>query len=418
MYVAAVLGPGVLTLPGLAERVAGSSALLAWAALIALSWPIAATFARLGVRRPGASGVLDYCAAVFGRRFAVGVGRCFWFAIPVGTPAAALMAGGYVGAVTGSGRVASAVMGIGLTVVVAAVNLGRVATTARLQLVLSGVLAVFLVLCTAGSLSEANAANLQPFAPHGVGGVVRAVGVLVWGFAGWEAVASLSGEFRDRARDIVVAARRAVIVIGVLYAGVALAVTSVLGPAAGTEQAPLAGLLQQAMARNAAHAVAAAVAVALTAGVMNAYFAGAAHLTARLASAGGLPRWLASADDERTRRRRSVLTLAGLSTAGILLAAAARLDLLMLVSATSALLAVVCAACVYAAWVMARQDGRGGLVEAAASLGSVVMALAAGPFLVVPAAVILVPAVGNYAVRVAARLRRAPRRRPGRRLGV
>lgn len=52
MYVGAVLGPGVLFLPSLAARVAGPASVLAWAALLALSVPLAVTFAALGVRFP------------------------------------------------------------------------------------------------------------------------------------------------------------------------------------------------------------------------------------------------------------------------------------------------------------------------------------------------------------------------------
>src|SRR5437763_769403 len=56
LYVGAVLGPGVLFLPALAARVAGPASVLAWAALLALSAPLAMTFAALGVRHPEAGG--------------------------------------------------------------------------------------------------------------------------------------------------------------------------------------------------------------------------------------------------------------------------------------------------------------------------------------------------------------------------
>jgi amino acid efflux transporter len=387
MYVAAVLGPGVLSLPGLAERAAGPSALIAWGVLIVLSWPMAETFGRLGARHPGTGGVLDYCDEAFGSRCAVAVGRCFWFAIPVGTPAAAVMAGEYVGAATGGGRLQAALIGIALTVIVAAVNLGRVTTTARLQLVLTGVLAVFLVLCVAGSLSGARTANLHPFVEHGGSGVVRAIGILVWGFAGWEALASLSGSFRSPRRDLVPAARIAVTVVGLLYAAIAVAVAGVLGAGAGAT--PMAALLERAVGPGSAHVAAAAVSVALTASVMNAYFAGAAKLTDRLVAAGGLPAGLACPGPEPARK--PVLVLAGLCVATIAFAAVARIDLSSMVSATSALLATVCLACVCAAWRRSVKDRRRVLVESAAVLGGVVLVVSAGWFLVLPALIALTP---------------------------
>ena len=44
--------------------------------------------------------------------------------------------------------------------------------------------------------------NLTPFAPHGWAVVGTAAALLIWAFAGWEVVTSLSREYRDPARDI------------------------------------------------------------------------------------------------------------------------------------------------------------------------------------------------------------------------
>src|SRR4051812_35685063 len=65
LYVGAVLGPGVLFLPALAARAAGPASILAWAALLALSAPLAVTFAALGVRHPEAGGTAAYARAAF-----------------------------------------------------------------------------------------------------------------------------------------------------------------------------------------------------------------------------------------------------------------------------------------------------------------------------------------------------------------
>ena len=68
LYVGAVLGPGVLFLPALAAEIAGPASFLAWAGLLALSVPLALTFAALGVRHPEAGGTAAYTKAAFGRR--------------------------------------------------------------------------------------------------------------------------------------------------------------------------------------------------------------------------------------------------------------------------------------------------------------------------------------------------------------
>ena len=60
LYVGAVLGPGVLFLPALAAEIAGPASVLAWVGLLALSVPLAITFAALGVRCPEAGGTAAY----------------------------------------------------------------------------------------------------------------------------------------------------------------------------------------------------------------------------------------------------------------------------------------------------------------------------------------------------------------------
>ena len=55
-----MLGPGVLLLPALAAEAAGPASVLAWAGLLALSVPLAITFAALGVRFPEAGGTAAY----------------------------------------------------------------------------------------------------------------------------------------------------------------------------------------------------------------------------------------------------------------------------------------------------------------------------------------------------------------------
>src|SRR5207302_1627523 len=57
LYVGALIGPGVLLVPALAAQAAGAASIVAWAALLVLSAPLAIVFAALGVRHPVAGGV-------------------------------------------------------------------------------------------------------------------------------------------------------------------------------------------------------------------------------------------------------------------------------------------------------------------------------------------------------------------------
>jgi amino acid efflux transporter len=243
LSVGAVLGTGVISMPALAAGVAGPASLLAWVALIVLSAPLAWTFAALGARHPDGGGVSTYVRLAFGKRASAAVGWCFYFAVPLGAPAAAAFAGGYVADVLGGGR--TTVVGTFLVVmaIVFTMNWFGLRISGRAQLVLTGTLAVLLVVTVLTALPHARLANLTPFAPHGWTGVGAAAAVLVWGFAGWEAVSSLSGEYRNPRRDVPRAAAIAVFVVGALYLAVAATSVLVLGPALGGSSAPLADLL-------------------------------------------------------------------------------------------------------------------------------------------------------------------------------
>ncbi|MQY34496.1 hypothetical protein SRB17_24650 [Streptomyces sp. RB17] len=186
----------------------------------------------------------------------------------------------------------------------------------RMQLAL----AVLLVALLLTALPHTHPRNLRPFAPHGWTAIGSAAALLVWSFAGWEAVTHLAADFRRPARDLPRATAVAVAVVGVLYLAVAATSVLVLGPAAGTSDAPLAELHAPGIGGT-VHVPAAAAAVLLTLGTMNAYFAGAARLGAALGRDGALPARIDRGGSVGEVPRRSLAVVTGPS--GLALAAIA-----------------------------------------------------------------------------------------------
>jgi amino acid efflux transporter len=312
LYIGAVLGTGVIALPALAANTAGPASLLAWVALILLSIPLAATFSALGARYPDAGGISTCVQLAFGSYPAAVVGWCFLLAVPVGGPAAAIFAGAYVQAAIGGGTATVMITAFALVLGIAAINAFGVTMSGRIQVLVAGLLVMFLLAAVCTSLPHARPENLHPFAPHGWLAVGSAAGLLVWSFAGWEAITYLAAEFRQPARDMPKAAAAAVVVIGILYFAVAAATILVLGPRASATAAPLALLLAIGFGGQ-VKMLAAVVALLLTAGTMNAYFAGAAKLGAALGRDGALPLWFARGSEAGGIPRRSLLSLTGLT---------------------------------------------------------------------------------------------------------
>lgn len=318
LSIGAVLGTGVITLPALGVRIAGPASLVAWIALVLLSIPLAATFAAMGARHPDSRGVSAYVDRAFGKRAAGAVGWCFYFAVPVGAPPASLMAGGYVADAIGGGHTTAVITAAVLIGGVGLLNAAGLRLSGRVQLALTAVLALLITVAVLVAAPHGSTSNAEPFAPHGISAIGSAAALLVWGFAGWEAIAPLAGEYRNPRRDLPRATGIAIVVVGILYLALATATVLVLGPGAAHTEAPLSALLVIGIG-GPARVVTAVIAVMLTVGAMNAYFAGGSRLGAALAADGALPAALAKGGQTGGVPRRSlaVVTLLGLGSLGV-----------------------------------------------------------------------------------------------------
>ena len=281
LYVGALLGPGLLLLPGLAARAAGPASILAWAGLLVVSALLAVVFATLGRAHPDARGVAGYTAAGLGPAAGRVVSWCFLAGVVGGAPVVCLIGASYVTGLTGGGLLARCMVGAALLLVALALTLGGVRASSTAQLVLVTLLIVIIAVAVAGSAPAARAGNWTPFAPHGWGAIGRAAAVLMLSFAGWEAVAPLTARFRDPGRQLPRVIGAAFGVTAVLYLSLAVTTIAVLGPAAATD-VPLADLLVRA-AGETGRVAAAVAAVVLTLGAVNAYLSGAAALARQLA---------------------------------------------------------------------------------------------------------------------------------------
>ena len=396
LYVGALVGPGLLLVPALAANTAGPASVVAWAALLVLSAPLAVTFAALGVRRPVAGGVSAYVDEAFGATAAAVTGAWFLAAGVFGGPAVALIGGYYVADLTGSGTAVAVAVALAIYVVVFGANAAGLRLSSGLQLFLSAVLVGVVVLAVAVAVPGRTTEHWTPFAPHGWWAVGTAANILMWLFIGWEAMAQLAGEFRDPSRQLPRAMALAFAVIAVLYASLAVATVVTRS---GTSRVPLADLIAVGFG-HAGRDATAVLAVTLTMGTMNVYTGSVAKLAAALAHDGTLPRWLGR-DAGRSIPRRPLLAL--LVLAAVFLAALAAG-----VSGTSDLIraSAACFIAVYVFSLAAALRLLGGVLRATAavSLASIcVVGVFSSLYLTVPAATaLLVLAVRSTAPRARA----------------
>ncbi|WP_211369917.1 APC family permease [Nonomuraea turkmeniaca] len=379
LLVGAVLGPGMLVLPHLAADAAGPASVLAWAGLLALSVPVALTFAALGARHPDGGGVASFVGLAFGRRASAVAGWWFFGAVPIGTVAGAFVGGQYVEACLGVDGTLAAWL---IMIAAFAANAAGLRTSGRLQIAFVVLLVALLAAAVISAAPHADLANFTPFAPYGLGGVAAAAGVLMFAFVGWEAASHLSAEFADRRNGLVRATVVTLAVIAVLYVGVSVTSVGVLG--ADMTGVPLTAMLEIGLG-GAARPVTGVVAVLLTFGAVNTYIAGAARLGAALARDGALPGWFAVGGEPGRVPYRSLGLLAVLCLPVLVWA----VDLDLLMRATSACLAAVTAAGVVAA-VRMLPAGRHRNTAVVGAVMSVASLAFCGVYLVLPVVLALV----------------------------
>ena len=318
LYVAAVLGTGILVLPSLAVVKAGPASILAVVAVLLLSIPLAGTFAVLASRFPDSGGVASYVRRALGPTAARMAGYWFFFGVCVGTPVVATLGAQYVVSIFGGPREVVVIVAVLILVPPFVSNAFGLRVSGVVQLVLTGALVGIVVLVIALASPAADAANFTPFMPHGWGGVGAAVSLFVWAFAGWEAVTHIAGEFRNPRRTIPLATAIAIVVVGAAYLALQVVTIAVLGNSAAASSVPLVDLVATTTPQG-GPAIVAAIATVVAVGVLNAYLGAFAKLGAALGRDGDLPRWLASGAESGGIPRRA-LAVVGVLAAGYLTA--------------------------------------------------------------------------------------------------
>ncbi|MBA2676514.1 amino acid permease [Ramlibacter sp.] len=291
LYVGAVLGSGVLLIPGVAAEIAGPGSLLAWGAMALLTLPLALTMTLLAARYPGGGGVATFAEKAFGKVTAAFTGWLFLLAVPIGTPLVAIIGASYISTAFGWPESTRVFWAAAIALTAFGSNYLGIRMASKVQVAVVVAITVTLLAAIVGAVPQTEAARFQPFLPHGMLGVAQAMALLFWCFIGWEAVTYLSGEFSNPARDLVPAVVIAVVVVTALYLGTAYVIVGT-GQYGGRASEASMVLIIKASLGDMAGAVAGAVAFCSCVAVDIAYVGGASHLARALAEKGMAPQFL------------------------------------------------------------------------------------------------------------------------------
>ncbi|WP_243844372.1 amino acid permease [Salinibacterium sp. ZJ454] len=326
LYIASVLGSGILVLPALAASAAGPASLVGVAAVLLMSVPLAGAFAALAARHPDAGGVATFVRRALGATAARTAGYWFYFGVSMGIPIVGVLGAEYVIALLGADRGWVGVVALAILAPPFLANSFGVRVSGSVQFAVTAALLVLVIGVVALAAPATDAANFSPFAPHGWAPVGTVVSLFIWAFAGWEAVTHIAAEFRNPRRTIPIATAIAIIVVGAAYLALQVVTVGVLGDDAGTSRVPLVDLIAV-TAPGAGPLLVAVVAGLVSIGVLNTYLAAFSKLGASLGRDGDLPRFLGSGAEPGGVPRRSLAVVGALTAVNFSLLVASNFDL-------------------------------------------------------------------------------------------
>jgi APA family basic amino acid/polyamine antiporter len=385
-----MVGAGIFAALGPAARAAGSGLLLGLAVAAVVAYCNAMSSARLAALYPASGGTYVYGRERLGTFWGYLAGWSFVVGKTASCAAMALTVGAYVW--PGQAHAVA----VGAVVVLTAVNYGGMQKTAWLtRVIVSVVLAVLasvVVVCLGSEASEAG--RLNAGVSGGAGGVLQAAGLLFFAFAGYARIATLGEEVRDPARTIPRAIPMALGVALVVYAAVAVAVLSVLGPdGLGRASAPLADAVRAAGVPGLVPVVRVGAAVAAL-GSLLALILGVSRTSLAMARDGHLPGALAA-----VHPRFQVPHRAELAVGAVVAALAATVDVRGAIGFSSFGVLAYYAVANASAWTLSPAPAAR-VVPVVGLVGCVTLAFALPADSVVVGAAVLAVGAAAYGVRV------------------
>ncbi len=217
LYIGAVLGSGILIIPGLVAEVSGPASLLAWGLMAVVVLPMALTMGLLSAKYPNAGGVSYFVSKAFNNHVGSLIGWFFLMSVVVGAPVLALTGAGYLCLAVGLNDTYRLIIAIVILSAGLITNYYGMKITGQIQVAVVLTIVAVLSITIAGSFPHIDPANFVPFMPYGWLSVGQAATILFWCFIGWEAISHISGEFENPEKEAVRGAVIAAVVISVIY---------------------------------------------------------------------------------------------------------------------------------------------------------------------------------------------------------
>ncbi|GAA0462744.1 amino acid permease [Alkalibacillus silvisoli] len=318
LYIAAILGSGVLFLSGATASIAGPASIISWLIVILISFPLAYSFASLAREYPDAGGAATFVRISYGYHLGNIVGWFYFVTAAVGQTIVSLTGAFYVSQAFGFSHFETVIMAVVILVVAGLSNYFGVNVSGKVALILSSLLLILLVVTIFVSLPRIQWDNFTPFVPNGWFSLGSAVTIIFWSFFGWEAICNLALHFKRPEKDIIKGAIVSVVVIGLLF--LALSFVTIGTATYGSQESNLSpiGVIMGDSLGMGAKVVTAVLALVICTGTVNAFFASLTQLGYSLSRDGAFPKLFSRLHATTNIPRLMVLFVICFSIAGVL----------------------------------------------------------------------------------------------------
>jgi APA family basic amino acid/polyamine antiporter len=224
---AAILGAGIFAVIAPAAGIAGPALLISLVIAAFVAFCNALSSTQLAAVFPRSGGTYEFGRHMLGPWAGYLAGWMFLAANTVGPGVSALVFGGYLHAVWSVIPARTAAVSAALIMTV--LNAGGIKRSVGVTDIVVILSIVSLLAFVVIGLPHAHASNFSPFATGGIGGILRATGLLFFAYTGYSRIATLVEEVRNPRRTIPIATITALGTAVVLYLLVAITALSILG---------------------------------------------------------------------------------------------------------------------------------------------------------------------------------------------
>lgn len=319
LYIAAILGSGVLFISSVTASIAGPASILSWIIVIFANLPLAYTFACLAREYPDAGGAATFVRNSFGFHSGNIVGWFYFVTATVGQTIVSLTGAFYISQAFGLSELARTFIAFITLVIAGIVNYNGIKVSGKIALILSSCLLLMLTLTIIISLPSIDLDNFTPFASNGWHSIGTAITAIFWAFFGWEAICNLANHFKNPDKNIVNSTLISVIIIGVLFLALSF-VTIGTGTYGNMERdlSPIGVIMGETLGIG-AQIVTAILAFFICIGTSNAFVASLTQLGYALSRDGAFPKKLSHMHPTKQIPRRMVVFVIGFAGIGVII---------------------------------------------------------------------------------------------------